>query len=111
MLTVALVDSVQDSTTVSGALSRALGASRRRVWIAARFDRAASDWSSECRQNPCKTVEDLEELETCSSENGRENAESRLAHTVGVTGSSPVPPTRKFPSGLFIWNTCLSILT
>jgi hypothetical protein len=44
------------------------------------------------RQNPCKIVEDLEEFEACSSENGLENAENSLAHTVGVTGSSPVPP-------------------
>ncbi len=43
--------------------------------------------SSECRQNPCKSVE---ELESCSSGNGRENAESSLAHTVVVNDSDRV---------------------
>jgi hypothetical protein len=32
-----------------------------------------------------------------------------FAHTVVVPGSSPGPPTRKFPSDLFIWNIAYRI--
>ena len=62
-------------------------------------------WSSECRQNPCKSVEHLEELELCSSGNGRENAESRLAHTVGVTGSNPNSPIREIVKMFFAFGS------
>jgi hypothetical protein len=52
-------------------------------------------WSSECRLNPCQTVGRFRRIGIVFIGNGRENAESRRTHTVGVTGSSPVPPTNR----------------